>query len=545
MTEIFDFIVVGAGSGGAAVAGRLSESGNYSVLLIEPGEKTNTFNHNLPLGVYNLVFNPRWSWQFQTGPETALGGYKVYSPRGRGLGGSSSINGMIWTVGSAEGWDEWVRLGHKGWGWDDVQPVFRKLEGFSDGGPHRGQNGPMHIEWQKTEKLGKAFLKSCEQAGYPKSEDYNSGNVEGYTPLQTNTRHGWRWSTYKAYLEPAAGRKSLEIRTGLHADRLILKDGRVTGVNCLRKDGDGAAAGGAFFARREVILAAGAYHTPLLLERSGIGDPDVLRAAGIEVEYANPHVGAHLLDHMRVCVSYRVRGAFTINDIVRSSLGKLRGGMDFFLRRRGWLRTATMNAQMTTKSGLAGTKNDLKLQINAIGNDFSEYGQLAYPIEKEPGLSLLSWPVYPRSRGHIHLAGRKPWDHPEIFTNFLSDEYDQQVSLRGLRLGREIARQPALSRYLVNETFPGIDVTSDNDLLAYAKGTGLTVYHPAGTCRMGELGQGVVDNRLKAHGVEGLRLADASIMPTFTASNTNAPTILIGERAAIWALEDAEAAIRH
>lgn len=539
MSETFDFIVVGAGSGGAAAAARLSESGRYSVLLIEPGEATDTFNHRLPLGVYNLVGNPRWAWQIETGPEQALGGHNVFSPRGRGLGGSSAINGMIWAVGTAEGWDEWAALGHAGWSWKDIQPVLRRIETFSEGGAHRGKSGPVNVEWQKTEALGNAFLESCRQAGHPRAADYNSGDGQGYTALQTNTRNGRRCSTYAAYLKPASGRKSLEIRTGLHADRLIVEDGRVTGVHSLRQVGDSSEPGGEIRARREVILAAGAYHTPLLLERSGIGDPAILHGQGIEVVHSNPHVGAHLLDHMRTCVGYRVKGALTANDIANSLLGKLRGGLDFYLRRRGWLRTATMNVQMLTKSGFDGDKVDLKLQMNAIGNDFSQHGQLSYPVEKEPGLSLLNWPVYPRARGHIHLAGRLPWDKAEIFTNFLGDEYDQKVSVRGLRLAREIAAQEAFRPYLVSETFPGLDVTRDDELLDYAKGTGLTVYHPVGTCRMGEEGVGVVDRQLKVHGLQGLRIADASVMPVMPSANTNACTIIIGERAAEWALADA------
>ena len=535
--ETFDFIVIGAGSAGAACAARLSESGRHSVLLLEPGEATDSFNHRLPLGVANLVYNDRLTWQMESGPEPHLGGHKVFSPRGLGLGGCSAINGMIWAIGAAKGWDAWTEAGAIGWGWDDIKPVFRRIESFPGGRDlQRGQDGPIHVEWQRPEPLGRAFLKSCEQAGYPAASDYNGGSTAGYSWLQTNTRKGWRCSTYDGYLKPALTRANLKIATGCHADTLLFTGSRVSGVTYLRGNGDGEPTRFNATARHEVILSAGAYHSPLLLERSGIGDPLVLAAQGIAVRLANPHVGANMIDHLRSCVSYRVRGAFTVNDIVRSPLGKLRGGLEFFLARRGWLRTATMNSQMVIDSGVDGGKSDLKLQLNAIANDFSTPGQLAFPIDRQAGLSLLNWPIYPRSRGRIHLKGRLPWDHPEIVTNFLADPYDQAVTVAGLRVARQLAAQPAFQPYLEHETFPGLDHASDEALLDYAKGTGLTVYHPVGTCRIGAEGAGVVDSQLKAHGLPGLRIADASIMPAMPSANTNAPSIVIGERAAQWAL---------
>jgi choline dehydrogenase len=539
--ESFDFIVIGAGSAGATCAARLSESGRHSVLLIEPGEKTDSFNHRLPLGVANLVYDEKAAWQMETGPEPALGGHNVYSPRGLGLGGSSAINGMIWAIGDASAWDAWAAAGASGWGWSDIRQVLRRIETFPEGRDlQRGQSGPMHIEWQKPEPLGTAFLKSCAEAGFNEAPDYNGGTIEGYTWLQNNTRKGWRCSTYDGYLKPALTRPNLKILTGCHADRLTITEGRVTGVTYLRRAGDGAPTHAAATARREVILSAGAYHSPMLLERSGMGDPAVLGALGIGLALATPHVGANMIDHMRTCVSYRVKGAFTVNDIVRSPLGKVRGGIEFFLRNRGWLRTASMNTQLATQSGVDGDRVDLKLQLNGVSNDFSTRGQLAFPVEAQAGLSLLNWPIYPRSRGRVHLKGAMPWDHPDIVTNFLADPYDQAVTLAGLRLARQLAGQPSFARYLVAETFPGVSHQSDDELLDYARGTGLTVYHPVGTCRIGAEGEGVVDSQLRLRGLDGLRIADASIMPSMPAANTNAPSIVIGERAAEWALADAK-----
>jgi choline dehydrogenase len=534
----FDFIVVGAGSGGAAVAARLSESGRHTVLLLEPGGVTDTFSHRLPLGVANLTRDPRYCWQLSSGPETTLGGHRVFSPRGLGLGGCSATNGMIWALGDAKGWDAWRDAGHAGWGWTDVQPFFKKLENFPDGDPAtRGQGGPMQINRHQPETLGQAFLDSCAQAGYAPAKDYNSGSVEGWTWLQTNTHRGWRCSTYDAYLKPATGRKNLHIALGTFADKLLFEGHKVVGVEYVRRDGDQPVARTQVRAAREVILCAGAYHTPALLERSGVGRPDVLGRLGIPVRMANQHVGEHMLDHLRSCVSWKTQGAVTINDIVHKLPTKLVQGAKWLFTRHGWLRTATMNAQMMVRSSPDAPHADLKLQLNAVHNDFSQRGSLHFPLTKASGLSLLNWPIYPRSRGHSHITGTQAWDHPDIVANYLADAYDQRVAIAGLRLGRAIGSQPAFRKFLLDETFPGVDHQSDSELLAYAKGTGLTVYHPVGTCRMGEAGEGVVDAQLRVHGVAGLRIADASIMPTMPSSNTNAPCIMIGERAAAWALQ--------
>lgn len=539
-SQTFDFIVVGAGSGGAAAAARLSESGRYTVLLLEPGGKTDTFNHRLPLGVANLVRDKRWVWRLNSGPEPALGGHPVYSPRGLGLGGSSAVNGMIWAFGDAKAWDEWRDLGNEGWGWSDVQPFFQKLENYPEGdSATRGHAGPMRITKNRPEPLGQAFLDSCASLGMPPAEDYNSGSVEGWTWLQTNTHNGWRCSTYDAYLKPAAKRRNLCIETSVYADTLMFEGNRVVGVEYVRREDDRVAERIQAHAAREVILCAGSYHTPALLERSGIGQPELLQDLGIPVRLGNPHVGNHLLDHMRTCVSFRTRDAVTVNDIVTHLPTKLRAGAQWLFTRHGWLRTATMNTQLTTRSSPDAPRADLKLQLNAIGNDYSQWGQLGYPITRESGLSLLNWPIYPRSRGHSHISGRQPWDHPRILTNFLADAYDQAVTVEGLRLARRVAAQPAFQRYIIDETFPGVDVRSDDELLAYAKGTGLTVYHPVGTCRMGTPGDSVVDTQLRVHGLAGLRIADASIMPTLPSSNTNAPSIMFGERVAGWALRAA------
>lgn len=543
--EQFDFIVIGAGSGGAAVAARLSESGRHQVLLLEPGGATDTRNHRMPLGVANLVYSDQHVYPYASGPETSLIGQPVYSPRGYGLGGCSAVNGMIWTFGAQGEYDAWRDAGLAGWGWDDVLPFYQKLERFDEGGAVRGKAGPMRISWAERNALGDAFLQACAQAGHHAVADYNAGSIEGYTYLQSNIHQGKRCSTYDAYLKPNLGRSNLRVLTGAAATQLLLEGTRVVGVQYQLSDpalGSKAAhyqpqAAKSARARCEVILCAGAYHSPALLERSGIGQAAVCQRLGVALRHALPAVGEHMRDHMRTCVSYRTRDAFTVNDIVHSLWGKVRGGIQYFSTGGGWLATATMNAQVALRALPDSPRADLKLQLNAIANDFSKRGQANYPVSDHSGISLLNWPIYARSEGRSHARGLDPWQQPDIVTNFLADPWDQRVAVAGLRAARKLAEQPALQRYLVAETFPGVDVRDDDALLAYAHGTGLTVYHPIATCRMGlDAASSVVDAQLRVHGLQGLRIADASVMPTLPASNTNAPSIMIGERAAHWAL---------
>jgi choline dehydrogenase len=535
--ETYDYVVVGAGSSGSVVAARLSENPSHRVLLLEVGQAPDTYWHRLPLGPARLVHDVRTSWPFLSGPEQDLKQRRVTAVRGKALGGSSAINGMLWTRGDASAYDRWASLGNPGWGFEDVLPFFRKIESFPHSDPRfRGSDGPVHIATTRPEKLSEAFIASCLAHGLKANPDYNAGSSEGVAYLQTNTFKGQRWGTYEAYLQPALLRPNLRVVKGA-ATTLMLERQRVTGVRYRHLDGDGLGPETCALARAQVILSAGAYQTPALLERSGIGQPDALAKLGIAVRHALPGVGENLSDHMRACVSYASRVP-TINDIVHNPLAKIKAGLAYTLFRKGWLATASMTVQAITRASTDSQRADLKLQINGISTDTTVNSENR-PVRKQSGFSLLFFPIYPHSRGSVHARSTDPLAEPVIDTGYLRDPRDQVATLSGLHLARAIARKGPLADLIIEETDPGADCTNESELLDYIRATGLTVYHPVGTCRMGTDELAVVDPQLRVRGLQGLRIADASVMPELVATNTNAPSIMIGERAASWILADA------
>jgi choline dehydrogenase len=534
MPDTFDYIVTGAGSAGAVVAARLSESGQHRVLLLEAGGRdTNPWIH-IPIGFARTFIDPAVNWKFESAPQPRLGNRQLYLPRGKTLGGTSSINGMVYIRGNPADYDEWRQRGCEGWDWDSVLPYFKKAEnqerGADDfhatGGPLRVSDHPPGFE------LSDAVLAACEQAGIPRNPDFNGATQEGCGFYQTTTSNKRRWSTAKAYLEPARSRPNLEVRTGAHATKLLIENDRATGVEYQSAYGRKIAR-----ARAEVIVSGGAYGSPQLLLLSGLGPAEHLQAMGIPVLRDMPAVGGNLHDHFNTYLSWRCAKPITLNDLENSWPRKIIAAAEYGLFRKGRMSSNGIHAGLFTRSDPRLERPDL--QVNLL-----EWSTLVRTKDRViphpfPGFTLSPVHLRPDGRGTVRLNSPDPLAPPCISFDFLRTEYDMQAILTGIRLIRKIAEQPALKPYIVEELAPGLAVTSETDMAEYVRQTGVSNHHPTSSCAMGTGPNTVVDPRLRVHGVAGLRVADASIMPQVVAGNTNAPSIMIGEKAAAMISEDA------
>ncbi len=526
-----DYVVVGAGSAGCVVAARLSETGARVVLLEAGPRDTNPWIH-IPAGVLKLLRHPvlNWNYTAEGGPGSA--GRPIHWPRGKVLGGSSSINGMLYVRGNPADFDLWAQMGCRGWTFDDVLPFFRKSEHYVQGGEaeFRGQSGPLKVEDYRTVlPITHRFIEAAQQAGFPLSADLNGRQQEGVGYSQMTRRGRFRGSTARTFLAEAKGRANLRVETEAVATRLLFEATRCVGV-AFRQRGQERT----LRASREVIVSGGAVNSPHLLQVSGIGPAEHLRAIGVEVQHDLPGVGANLSDHYVARVSHRVRGAVSINELSRGARLAREVGR-FFASGRGALTFGVTSAQVFCRSREGLASPDLQLLFTPASYDQARFGEL----EREPGMTVAICPVRPDSRGSIMAQSADPLARPIITPNYLSDPNDLRVLLAGIRFTRQIFAAPAIAVHSVRETLPGPDVQADDELADNARRYGNTLYHPVGTCKMGEDPRAVVDSRLRVRGLQGLRVIDASVMPTLTTGNTNAPTIMIGEKGAAMIREDA------
>ena len=522
----FDYIVVGAGSAGAVVANRLSANPRNSVLLLEAGPAGHPWSR-IPVGYARMLTNPAVNWLYSAEPEANTKGRRIPVPRGRMLGGSSSLNGLAFVRGQAQDFDTWAQLGNAGWSYQDVLPFFKRMETYESGGDDsfRGRSGPLRVtNPEPREPFFAAVIKAAAEVGIAHNPDYNGATQDGIAMSQATIAAGRRMSTARCYLDPARKRPNLRIETGALAQSLMFDGRRCTGVRY--------SLGGALHearAKREVIVSGGSINSPQLLELSGIGQPERLRALGVEVRHALPGVGENLRDHYAPRTRWAIgaRG-ITYNDTGRG-LGLVRQALRYAFSGKGLLGMvgAPMRAFVRSRDGLAAP--DLLLGWVPM---LTVPGPKGPRIARQSGVTCYAHPMRPESKGHIHIVSADPHRPPAINFNFLSSPIDAELTVRAIRIARAIMTAPPMAPLKVTELAPGAGQQADDEILEWVKGAAETTYHPVGTCKMGADSMAVVDSRLRVHGIDGLRVADASIMPTLTSGNTNAPAIMIGEKAA-------------
>ncbi len=534
MTDTFDVIVVGGGSAGCVLANRLSADPRRRVLLLEAGGKDDWIWFHIPVGYLFAIGNPRADWMYRTEPIPGLGGRTLHYARGKVIGGSSAINAMIYMRGQAADYDAWRAMGLPGWGWDDLLPLFLAQEDHiappSD--LHR-RGGEWRVEYPRLRwKILDAFAEAAAAAGIPTTPDFNGGDNAGAGYFQVNQKAGRRWSAARGFLAPALRRSNLKVVTGATARRILIEEGRAVGVRY-----DGAGGPQEARARGEVVLAAGAIGTPHLLELSGLGDGARLRAAGLEVERHLPGVGENLQDHLQIRPVYGVFGVPTLNTLYAQVWRRPLMALEYALFRRGPMTMAPSQMGAFAKSSPEEATANLQFHVQPLSLD--AFGE---PLHRFAAITLSVCNLRPGSRGSVHAKGPDPAAPPAIQPNYLSTARDQQVAVQSLRLVRRIAGQAPLQRHGARELRPGPAAANDADLLDAARALSTTVFHPVGTARMGPPAdaRAVVDPRLRVYGVEGLRIADASVMPTITSGNTNSPTLVIAEKAARMMLADAK-----
>ena len=543
----FDYVIVGAGTAGCLLANRLSADPSKRVLLLEAGGKDDWIWIHIPVGYLYCIDNPRTDWRFRTQAEAGLNGRSLIYPRGRTLGGCSSINGMIYMRGQRGDYRSWVEAGNPGWDWDDVLPYFRKHEdyqGLDEGGsdPLHGHGGEWRVERPRVSwEILDAFRKAAEEAGIPPTDDFNRGDNFGCGYFEVNQKRGVRWNASKAFLRPVMGRPNLTVWTEAHVSKLRFEGRRVIGADVVRGPVGTASAPQFVRARSEVILSAGAIGSVSILEHSGIGAGAHLQALGIPVVQDAPGVGGNLQDHLQLRLAYKVSGVVTLNRQANSLLGKAWMGIQYGLWRRGPLTMSPSQLGAFTRSDPSVASPDLEYHVQPLS--LERFGEPLHPF---PAFTASVCQLRPASRGTVHVGSPDWREAPVIRPNYLSDPYDRAVAANAIRVTRRVVSQPALAKYQPEEFKPGVEHQTEEALMKAAGDIGTTIFHPVGTARMGAASDplAVLDGRLRVRGVEGLRVIDASVMPTITSGNTNSPTLMIAERGAEMIIEDARSVSR-
>ena len=537
MNANFDYIVVGAGSAGAVLAARLSEDPHTRVLLLEAGPKDNSFWIHLPIGYGKTMWSTKYNWCFHTDPDPHMNGRRIYWPRGKTLGGSSSINGLIYIRGQHEDYDAWAAAGNHGWSAKDVLPYFVKSERNQRGASaYHGGEGPLRVsDIGLKDPLIEAFICGAQELGVPRTDDFNGAQQFGAGYYQLTTWKGWRWSTAKGYLKPARGRKNLVVETESQATQIIMDGTRAVGVR-YRKGGERGQEC-EVLAAREVLLSAGAIMSPQLLQLSGIGPADLLKKHGVPVVVDLPGVGENLQDHLQIRLTYESNQP-TTNDALNSFFGQAKLGWQWLTKRSGPLAVG-INQGGCFMRALANESAtpDIQFHVATLSADMA-----GGKVHRFSGFTLSVCQLRPESRGHIRIRSTNPFEPPEMQPNYLSTDLDRRTAVAAVRSARAIAASQAMAPRVIREVKPGLSAQTDEDILAFCREAGATIFHPSGTCAMGLDPQAgaVLDNRLRVHGVSGLRVIDCSAMPTLVSGNTNAPVVMMAEKAVEMILEDCE-----